>query len=426
MAHSSKKTILSWCLFDWAHSGFPTVITTFVFGTYFMKSVVQDVDKGTAEWAWILGISGVIIAIISPFAGAISDQRGNKKSWLIFFTLVCIVFTSLLWFTKPEPSYTLWAVWISIIAHISFESIQVFYNSMLIDIAPIKKLGRLSGWGWGTGYIGGLICMVCALYMIKSSWITHEEDLNIRATNLLVAIWLFVFAIPLFIWGPKSKKKNKPSITQAIKEGVIEISKTFRMARKYSQIFRFLIARLLYIDGLNTLLSFVGIFAAGSFGMSIDKIMIFAILSNALAGIGAFALAWLDDLWGSKKTIVLSLGMIFILSSILLLLKSVVYFWILGLLISSFVGPAQAASRSYLARCVPSHMASEFFGIYSLSGRLTAFIGPMLLSFVTLMSGSQRVGLFSTLAFILAGLFILFFLPEAKMIETHDTSNKDS
>ena len=149
MNNRSKKTILSWCLFDWAHSAFPTVITTFVFSTYFMKSIVQDVEKGTSEWAWILGLSGILVALISPIFGAIADRQKSKKAWLALFTLICIISTTLLWFTKPSPSYILWGVWISIIAHVAFEATQVFYNSMLLDIAPPNKTGRISGWGWG-------------------------------------------------------------------------------------------------------------------------------------------------------------------------------------------------------------------------------------------------------------------------------------
>jgi len=285
---------------------------------------------------------------------------------------------------------------------------------MLVDIAPSDKVGRISGWGWGTGYVGGVICMLVVLFFIKGGWITTEGSKDIRFSLVFVALWFLLFGIPLFIWGPNGKTKGKVSFKIAVIEGVLEIKNTFMHIRKYRQIFHFLIARLFYMDGLNTLFAFAGIFAVGSFGFSIGEVLIFGILSNICAGIGAFLMAWVDDLWGSKKTILVSLSFIFVLGAVLLFMNTSIWFWILGLSLSVFVGPAQASSRSYLVRIAPKGMESELFGIYSLSGRLTAFLAPILVGTVSTLFASQRLGMSVIFFFIAVGIILLFSVKEIK------------
>lgn len=413
-----KKTttpfqIFSWCLFDWAHSAFATVIVTFIFATYFLRSVADSTIMGTAYWGWMMGVSGVVVAIFSPILGSIADHTGRRKPWVGLFTLINALCTALLFFTMPDRSFIWWALVFMFLANISYEFIQVFYNAMMVSIAPPEKLGRISGWGWGLGYFGGLVCLAIALYaLIRPCWIPDTNQLNVRLTTLLVAVWFVVFALPLFLYTPDVEKTDI-SAFEAMKKGLSELWHTLKEMKHYKAIFIFIIAHLFYIDGLSTLFIFAGIFAAGTFDMSYTEILYYAMLLNITAGIGAGIFAWVDDAVGSKMTVGLSLVMMMITGVIILILKSKMWFWILSAVLGIFVGPTQAASRTYMARLTPPHLTNQMFGIYQLSGRITTFIGPILVGTLTEAFGSQRIGLSVVFLMMFIGFVILMAVPKS-------------
>ena len=275
-----KRSLFSWCLFDWANSAFTTVIITFVFATYFSKSVAVDTATGAAQWSFTNSASALIIAVLAPVLGAIADKGGRRKPWILSFTVLSVVLTACLWFVEPDESFVLFALILVALANVGFEMGIVFYNAMLPDIAPKSKIGRISGWAWGLGYFGGLACLVIILAGFDMSSVDQ-----IRATSLLVAGWFAVFSIPLFLFT-EDNASNGLAFGEAVRGGLRALAETLRQVRQYRDIVRFLIARIVYNDGLITLFAMGGVFAADAYGMSFDEILQFAVLINVAAGIG--------------------------------------------------------------------------------------------------------------------------------------------
>ena len=413
---ANRKGLISWALYDWANSAFPTVIITFIFGTYFTQGIAVDEITGTSQWGYGMSVSAIFVAVLLPVLGAIADQRGPRKPWLFFFTIVAVVATASLWFAKPDTKYVLMALIMAGLANFAFEAGMVFYNSMLPDIAPNNKIGRISGWSWGAGYAGGLCCLLFALIgfvQTEEPWfgVDKIDAANIRATTLLVALWFLTFSMPLFIFTP-DKKPTGVKVTTAVYSGIRTLIKTLKQVRHHKDLARYLLARMIYTDGLNTLFAFGGIYAAGTFGFTFTELIQFGIAINVTSGIGAATFAWIDDWIGSKKTIIISITALTILSTLILFIETKELFWIFGLMLGVFVGPAQAASRSLMARMAPAAMRTEMFGLYAFSGKATAFLGPAALAFTTDIFSSQRAGMATMVLFFVVGGFLLLTVNE--------------
>ena len=398
---NKKAAIGAWCLYDWANSAFPTIIVTFVFAAYFTKSVAINPIMGTSQWGKAIALAGVIIAFLSPVIGAIADREGQRKPWLALFTVLCIIASIFLWFTRPMVADVSWALTWMVVGLIAFEVGMVFYNTMLSDISSPQYLGRLSGWSWGLGYFGGLASLLIVLFVFHVN--TTEQ---LRMTGPFVAIWFLVFAWPLFVWTPDQPSTGL-SYRKAASKGLTSLYLTLKSVRQNKEIFKFILARIFYIDGLNTLFAFGGIYAAGTFGMSFKEIVEFGIGMNVSAGLGAIIFAWMDDFKGSKPTILLSLLTMMVCASVTLVTHSKLIFWIFGMGLSLFVGPVQAASRSLLIRLSPKEKITEMFGLYAFSGKATTFLGPWILAVLTLTFKSQRIGMSSVLVFMAIGFLIL-------------------
>lgn len=408
---ANRGALWAWAAFDWANSSFPTVITTFVFGAYFTKAVAATPEIGTALWGQAMALTGLLVALASPLLGAIADQGGRRKPWIAAFTLLCILATAGLWFVIPDPSAVPLALGLVVLASIGAELGTVFYNAMLPDLADRAHYGRWSGWGWGIGYAGGLACLTAALFGLVQAdpppfGLDPGQAEPVRATALLVAVWFAIFAIPLFLVTPDRPATALPW-RRAVAGGLKTLSATLANARRYRTILRFLLARMLFTDGLNTLFAFGGIYAAGTFGMDLPEVIQFGIAMNVTAGLGAAGFGWLDDRIGAKPTIVIALIGLIGFGSALLVVESKLWFWLLGLPLGLFVGPAQSASRSLMAHLAPAEMRTEMFGLFALSGKVTAFLGPAVLGWVTLAADSQRAGMATIIAFLLAGLLLL-------------------
>jgi UMF1 family MFS transporter len=411
---ASAKTpwqLFAWCLYDWATQGFPTVITTFVFATYFTTAVATDAVEATSQWAYAISASALAVALVSPLLGAIADRSGRRKPWIFIFTLVCVAATAGLWFVRPDPAFALAALILLGVANFGLESASVFYNAMLRDLVPRHMIGRLSGWGWGAGYIGGLACLLVALFLLIRPdpplfGLDAEALEPVRATAILVAAWFALFSIPFFMITPDAPRSGIAPM-EAVRQGVATLIRTFRNIRNYRNVVYFLIAHMIYTDGLNTLFTVGGVYAAVTFGMDVQQVMLFGIAINVTAGIGAFAFGWIDDWIGPKRTLYIAIGSMSVLGLILLLIETQLMFWVFALPLGVFFGPAQAASRSLMARIVPSHLQAEMFGLYSLSGKATAFTGPAAFGAATAMFESQRAGMATLLFFFLAGMLLL-------------------
>jgi UMF1 family MFS transporter len=310
----------------------------------------------------------------------------------------------------------MFALIVFVVANVAFEACEVFYNAFLPDIAPEQRVGFVSGLGWGMGYIGGLLALVVALVTLiqpEVPWFGFTKQLgeNIRATNLVVAVWFVVFTVPMLLWVHEDKSRVTRD-GKIVRASFAQLMRTFRELRKHRQTVRFLIARLLFNDGLVTVFAFGGIYAAETFGFTLQQVLVFGIVINLTAGIGAFAMGYLDDLIGGKRTIMLSLVGLIGATLLATLATSAAAFWVAGILIGVFAGPNQSASRSLMARFVPHDMENEFFGFFAFSGKLTAFLGPFMLGVLTAWSGSQRVGVSAVIALFLLGMAVLLTVDE--------------
>ena len=404
--------LFSWALYDWANSAFAAVIQTFIFAAYFVNSVAVNDTVGSAAWGTVTGLSAFIVALISPFLGAIADQCGARKLWLAAFTVLCVIPTALMWYVLPSSEFTWIALWLVGIGAVGAEGAYIFYNAMMPELVAPSKLGRLSGWGWGMGYAGGMAALVLSLGVCVSSddlfpFLNGEPAGAIRATFVMTAIWYALFSLPLFIFTPASPASDK-KFSQAESDGINQLWTTLKQIKQYKEIVRFLIAKIFYIDGLATLFAFGGIYAATVFGMTQQEVLKFGISMNIVAGLGAFAFASLDDRVGSKKVILYSIVGLIIPGTMALFALEKWQFWVLGLLMCVFVGPIQSSSRALMARLAPAHMRRQMFGFYTLSGKATAFFGPLLYGWTAYLTGSLRLGM-STIVFlfILGGLIML-------------------
>lgn len=412
----SRRAIFSWCLFDWATNSYPTVITTFIFAAYFTRAVAETPEQGTFLWGQATGLAGLAVALTGPILGAIADRAGARKPWIFWFSLVCIAASAALWFVAPTSDHVMRALLLVALAALGYEYAGIFYNAMLPDLAANGRTGRLSGWGWAAGYGGGLLCLVVALFALVQAdpppfGLDPEQAEPVRATALLVALWYLAFMIPFFLWTPDRPRTVVP-MARAVREGLAELRRLLRDIRQYGTVVRFLLARMFYTDGLVTLFAFGGIYAAGTFGMSFAEIIQFGIAMNVTAGLGAFLFAWVDDWIGPKRTILITLLCLIGFGIGVLLVESVLWFWILALTLGLFVGPAQAAGRSLMARLTPVGKEAEMFGLFALSGKATAWAGPMLLGWATFAFDSQRAGMATILVFFVVGLLVLLPLKE--------------
>lgn len=397
-------------MYDFANSAFTTLVVTFIYATYFTKSIAANEIEGTLLWSRGVTISALLVAIFSPFFGAMADQGSLRKKFLVLSTLISIVATAFLFGALPgEIAKAL--TWF-IIANFSFEMGMVFYNAYLPEISPPGKIGRISGYGWALGYLGGLLCLVLALVGLVNPEVpmlgfSKEAGENIRASNLLVAVWFFIFSIPLFLWikGPKTKS-NIPFLN-LLKSSVFELRSTLIQISGYKQILYFLLARIFYNDGLITIFAFGGIYASGTFGFDFSEIIVFGIVLNVASGLGAFLFGFFDDRIGSKKTIQISnLGLI-VASLLAVFAPDKTIFWIAGIIVGIFAGPNQASSRSLMGRLTPKDKENEFFGFFAFSGKATTFAGPFLFGLLTEIFNTQRAGVAVITFFFLIGFLIL-------------------
>tara|TARA_B100001105_G_scaffold38830_1_gene27781 strand:+ start:102 stop:1361 length:1260 start_codon:yes stop_codon:yes gene_type:complete len=400
-----RKEIWSWCFYDFGNSAFTTLVITFIYSTYFTKAIAENEIDGTFLWSQAIAITAVIVSLLSPILGAIADKGGYRKIFLTLTTYMSIGATALLFF--PIKGQILFALILVVIANVNFELGGVFYNAYLPEIVSLKKIGRISGIGWGAGYLGGLLAMLVAMIGFVSPdvpWFGLNIDTgeHIRATNILVAVWFFIFTLPAILYLKEKKVESANRIGIVVLNSIQALKKTFQEIKIYKNTVRFLISRLIYNDGLVTIFAFGAVYASGTFGFTFNEIMIFGIVLNIAAGSGAFLMGYIDDVIGGKLTIQISLIGLMIAVLLAVFANSKLLFWVSGIIVGLFAGPNQSASRSLMGRLTPPDKINEFYGFFAFSGKLTSFLGPMLLGIFTKYFSSQRYGV--------AVVFIFFFV----------------
>ena len=407
---TSTKGLWAWTFYDWANQSFATVIQTFVFAAYFTNQLSADTEQGTVRWSLTTGITGLVVAVCGPVLGAIADRGGGRKPWLAAFTLLCAVATACLWWVRPDPGYQWLAIILLAIAVFGVQMAIVFYNALFSDLVSRQHTGRWSGRGWAMGYMGGICCLLSVLYLFVADGavfdLDQESARHVRASFPFVGAWLVIFSIPLFLLTPDRGSSGR-NWRQSIDQGFDQLRGTLRDIRSHANIVRFLIARALYTNGLVTIFALGGVYAAGTFGMDESEVLTFGIALSITAGIGAVAFGKLDDRLGSRYTILGSLGGLIVFSAAILLAPDELWFWISGLLLGLFVGPAQSASRSYLAHAAPEALRAQMFGLYALADKSTSFMGPLAVAGLTALTDSQRLGLTAIPFFLILGWLVL-------------------
>ena len=381
---------------------------------------VPDGDTGTVMWATAISFTAIVVAVTSPFLGALADLGGHRRRYLFITTAVAVVGSALLYFPTPGEVYL--ALVIFVIGNVAFELSGVFYNSYLPDLSTSDNIGKISGYGWSLGYLGGLLAMGIALVgfvLPEEPWFglgTGEAGLfqSLRAIPVLVALWFAIFAIPMFRWVPEPEHPNRLPIGALLRGTVGQLVSTFKQIRRYGQITRLLIARMFYNDGLVTIFALGPLYAAEVFGFTLTEVMYWGLALNITAGIGAFVMGYLDDRIGGRKTILISLVGLTLATvwATFAPSGSKTSMFLAGLVVGVFVGPNQAASRSLLGRFVPPEKETEFYGFFAFSGKAIAFLGTAAYAALTTAFGSQRYGIGGIIVFFVVGGLILATVDE--------------
>jgi UMF1 family MFS transporter len=410
-----RREIFSWCMYDFANSAFTTLIVTFIFGTYFVKAIASDEVTGTVMWTRAVNVSAIIVAVTMPVLGAVADFSRRKKRFLILATLQTLVFTTLLFFMRPGMA--LIAAVVFVLANVAYEGGQAFYNAFLPEISTPKNMGRISGYGWSLGYLGGLLALGIALGMTQGGWLPSEGDLAVRATSLLVVAWFGIFSIPTFVFLRERGVARPVEPGTYVREGFRRVADTLRHLRRYREAAKALLARLVYNDGLVTIFALGGIYAATVFGFSFEGVILLGIVLNVAAGAGAFAFGFVNDAIGGKRTIAITLVVLAACTLIGAMAETRTGFWLAAIGIGLMVGPNQSASRSLIGVMTPAERHGEFFGFFAFSGKLASVAGPFVYGTVVASTGNPRLAMFAIVGFFLVGFLILMAVNEERGIE---------
>ena len=405
---SRRREVLAWCFYDFGSSAFNTLVLTFIYSLFFAQVVAPDYDTGTVWWTRAVNISALAVAMITPVLGAIADSSGRKKAFLVAFAAQSILFTVLLFFVGTGSAML--ALTIFVIANVGFEAANVFYWSFLPDVSDDSNIGRVSGYGFFLGYMGGLVSLMLALQMIEK-WVPKTDHLNVRSTLLLVAAWFLLFALPMFMWV-KQQRAPEPTVGNPLRVGFGRLYGTLKHARHYKEAAKFLAARMIYNDGLATIIAVAAIYLGAVYDMEMREVLTMAIGLNVFAGIGAFAFGFVDDKIGGKKTILITLVLLIAGTMIGTRMTTVGGFWIAAAIIGLMLGPNQAASRSLLSKLVPDEKQAEFFGLYSFSGKVSSLLGPLVYGTVVARTGDHRLAMTSIMVFFVVGGLVLLFVRE--------------
>lgn len=371
-----------------------------------------------------MAVAGVVIALLAPVTGQRSDRSGKPRRMLGIFTTIVVVLTACLFFIQPDPDY-LWAgIVILAVANIFFSLCDVNYNGLLNSVSTLENRGRVSGIGWGMGYLGGIVLLLIVFLGFinpEVTWlgIPNEDSMGIRLSMLVAAAWFGIFALPLFL--SSTHKDADRTVAQPRESFIASYRRLWQtltsLFRSNPQVVWFLLAAAIYRDGLAGVFQYGGVIAQGTFGFSSGDVILFAIASNVVAGISTIIAGTLDDKIGPKKVIVGSLWLL-ILSSLLVFLfhdAGSFVFWTLGLVLSAAVGPAQSASRSYLARMIPAGREGEIFGLYATTGRAVSFLAPLMFALsigigrwvLPAGANAQYWGILGIAAVLIAGLILM-------------------
>ncbi|WP_225219502.1 MFS transporter [Arthrobacter gallicola] len=418
-----RREIWAWASWDWGSAAFNAVMTTFVFTVYLTSAPFGGEARASAVLGTALAIAGVLVFLLAPVTGQRSDAGGRRKLWLGINTVAVCAATGLCFFVYPSPDFLLLGVALIALANVFFEFANVNYYAMLKQVSTPGSVGKVSGFGWAMGYVGGIAALALVLVGFINpdvGWfgVTSENGQNIRAVAVFSALWFLVFSLPIFFTVPEVPRTKAAQLGFFASYGLL-FRRIKAIYRTSPHTLWFLLASAVFRDGLAAVFTFGGVIAAGTFGWDLPQVIMFAIFGNIVAAAGAFAGGFLDDRIGPKPVIVGSLTGLLVAGSAIAALgpdeahlfgltwTGDTTFWIFGLALCLFVGPAQSASRAFLARLAPEGEEGELFGLYATTGRAVSFLAPSLFAIFITIFGAQRYGIIGILLVLLLGLLAL-------------------
>ena len=412
-----RKQVIAWASWDWGSAAFNAVVTTFVFTVYLTSTKGFGGTDFVSTWlGWALGIAGVLVALIAPITGQKADGAGRRKFWLAIETGIVVLCVAGLFFVEPKPSFLWLGLALLAVGTLFYEIAAVNYNAMLVQVSTPKNIGRVSGLGWASGYFGGIVLLLILYFGfihpdVGLFGVTSANGQSVRVSMLLAALWFAIFALPVLLAVPEYRA---PAGVERAKVGVLgayrrlfgDIRSLWGESRHTVY---FLLASAVFRDGLTGVFTFGGVLAAGTFGFSAGEVIIFAIAANVVAGLSTVIVGSLDDRIGPKPVIVGALiGLIISgLGVFFLHAGGQTIFWIFGLLLCLFVGPAQSASRTFLTRIAPAGREGEVFGLYATTGRAATFLAPTLFGLFIAVFGAQYWGIVGIVLVLAVGLALI-------------------
>ena len=398
-----RSRIFVWTLFDFANTSFSIVVVTFVYAVYFKKTVAQNLPIGDLYWSISTSIAMIITAFISPVLGAIADYSTGKKRFLIFFTILCITATALLFFVGEGMIF--WGVFLFVIANIGFEAGLVFYDAFLPEITQPKNFGRVSGYGFAMGYFGSLASLAIIYPLITKGLVQESFPIT--------SIFFLVFSLPIFLF--LKENRIKVDLTESyFKIGINRVWTTISHLKNYKNLALFLLAYFFYIEGVNTVIFFSGNYASTTLGFTNNELIIFFLTVQTTAIIGSIILGIVADSIGQKKTIIITLFMWLLTVLLAFLVTDKFNFYFVGLLAGAAMGSSQSTSRSLMSKLTPSDKKTEFFGFYSFFGKSSAVVGPLVFGLISYLTKSQRIAIISIALFFIIGMLILTKVKDPK------------
>ncbi len=433
-----RKRIWGWWLFDWANQPYNILLLTFIFAPYFTSSVAPDPVSGQAMWGWMLAISGLITAVFAPILGAIADNSGRKRIWILFWSALYIMGAWSLWYAVPsaDPATILFILVAFAIGMVGLEYGIVFTNSVLPSLGKRMDWGKISGTGWAIGYIGGLISLFIMLALLAEGedgvtligiapvfGLDPEMREGTRAVGPFTALWYLIFVIPFFLWVKEPPTPQRAP--DALRRGLRELKATLLALPQTRSLFAYLGSSMIYRDALNGIYAFGGIYAAGVLGWSLIQIGVFGIIAAAVGAVGCWLGGQLDSRFGPKPVIVFCILLLLAVCVVIVgtdrtmvLFQPVAegsdlpdtVFYICGAMIGAGGGALQAASRTMLVRQANPERITEGFGLYALSGKVLSFVAPGLIALATTITGSQRLGVTPLILLFAIGLILLLWV----------------
>lgn len=430
LAHSQrtdKKTVIAWALWDMGSAAFNAVLITFVFSVYLTDSVGTTIDSSFSPTTWLgfaIGVGGVLIALIAPVVGQRSDARGTRRRSVRRWTVITFLIMLALFFIRNDDPMYFW-IGISLLAlgSVTYELAEVSYFAMLNQVSTEENVGRVSGFGWALGYFGGIfLLLICYFGMINNNGgllgLSTEGGFNIRLTAVLAAIWFLLFSLPTMFRVPEVLP-NPAIKTGGVVDSYKELIRTLVVLWKKdrSAVF-FLISSAIFRDGLAGVFTFGAVLAVSVYGLSAGDVLIFGVAANLISALGAVICGYLDDLIGPKPVILGALTAMVIDCLILYFVEGPTNFWIFGLILTLFVGPAQSSSRTYLSRMAPAGHEGQMFGLYATTGRAVSWMAPIAFSIFAILFGGDRAGIFGIALILLAGATVLVFVRQPHKVDT--------